>query len=135
MTHFWLRSEDRQDEFRTPISPKGAEKLLGEGFEVSVEDCEMVSKHVSKVLDTVNGFSENYILEVSSPGLDRKFFYNDQYEDYINQPLKVTFLDSQNKKTIQGRLQGVDKTSIRLEIKEGPMQIAFSSIIRANLII
>ncbi len=102
---------------------------------ISVEDCEMVSKHVSKVLDTVNGFSENYILEVSSPGLDRKFFYNDQYEDYINQPLKVTFLDSQNKKTIQGRLQGVDKTSIRLEIKEGPMQIAFSSIIRANLII
>ena len=83
---------------------------------ISVEDCEMVSKHVSKVLDTVNGFSENYILEVSSPGLDRKFFYNDQYEDYINQPLKVTFLDSQNKKTIQGRLQGVDKTSIKLEI-------------------
>ena len=40
MTHFWLRSEDRQDEFRTPISPKGAEKLLREGFEVTVEDCE-----------------------------------------------------------------------------------------------
>ena len=40
MTHFWLRSEDRQDEFRTPISPKGAEKLLSEGFEVTVEDCE-----------------------------------------------------------------------------------------------
>ena len=37
MTHFWLRSEDRQDEFRTPISPKGAEKLLREGFEVTVE--------------------------------------------------------------------------------------------------
>ena len=40
MTHFWLRSEDRQDEFRTPISPKGAEKLLREGFKVTVEDCE-----------------------------------------------------------------------------------------------
>ena len=40
MTHFWLRSEDRQDEFRSPISPKGAEKLLREGFEVTVEDCE-----------------------------------------------------------------------------------------------
>ena len=40
MTHFWLRSEDRQDEFRTPISPKGAEKLLREGFDVTVEDCE-----------------------------------------------------------------------------------------------
>ena len=102
---------------------------------ISVEDCEKVSKHASKVLDTVNEFSENYILEVSSPGLDRKFFYNEQYMDYLNEPLKVTFFDSQNKKTIKGRLEEVDKTSIKLEMKEGPMQIAFSSIIQANLII
>ena len=79
---------------------------------ISVEDCEKVSKHVSKVLDTENDFSENYMLEVSSPGLDRKFFYNEQYKDYLNEPLKVTFFDSQNKKTIRGRLEEVDKTSI-----------------------
>ena len=102
---------------------------------ISVEDCEKVSKHVSKVLDTETNFSENYILEVSSPGLDRKFFYNEQYKDYVNEPLKVTFFDSQKKKTIQGRLEEVNKLSIKLEIKEGPMQIAFSSIIQANLII
>ena len=102
---------------------------------ISVEDCEKVSKHVSKVLDTENDFSENYMLEVSSPGLDRKFFYNEQYKDYLNEPLKVTFFDNQNKKTIQGWLEEVDKTSIKLEMKEGPMQIAFSSIIQANLII
>tara|TARA_B100000886_G_scaffold73410_1_gene47206 strand:+ start:49 stop:489 length:441 start_codon:yes stop_codon:yes gene_type:complete len=101
---------------------------------ISVEDCEKVSKHASKVLDTVNEFSENYILEVSSPGLDRKFFYNEQYMDYLNEPLKVTFFDSQNKKTIKGRLEEVDKTSIKLEMREGPIQIAFSSIIQANLI-
>tara|TARA_B100000941_G_C28085607_1_gene341018 strand:+ start:49 stop:489 length:441 start_codon:yes stop_codon:yes gene_type:complete len=101
---------------------------------ISVEDCEKVSKHASKVLDTVNEFSENYILEVSSPGLDRKFFYNEQYMDYLNEPLKVTFFDSQNKKTIKGRLKEVDKTSIKLEMREGPIQIAFSSIIQANLI-
>ena len=102
---------------------------------ISVEDCETVSKHVSKVLDTENDFSENYMLEVSSPGLDRKFFYKEQYKDYLNEPLKVTFFDSQNKKTIQGHLGEVDNTSIKLEMKEGPMQIAFSSIIQANLII
>ena len=102
---------------------------------ISVEDCEKVSKHVSKVLDTENDFSENYMLEVSSPGLDRKFFYNDQYKDYLNEPLKVTFLDKQDKKTIQGCLEEVDKTSIKLALEEGPKQIAFSSIIKANLII
>ena len=102
---------------------------------ISVEDCEKVSKHVSKVLDTENDFSKNYMLEVSSPGLDRKFFYNEQYKDYINELLKVTFFDSQNKKTIQGRLEEVDQTSIKIEMKEGTIQIAFSSIIQANLII
>ena len=102
---------------------------------ISVEDCEKVSKHVSKVLDTENDFSENYMLEVSSPGLDRKFFYNDQYKDYLNEPIKVTFFDSQNKKTIEGRLEEADESSIKLELKDGTRQIAFSSIIQANLII
>ena len=92
---------------------------------ISVEDCEKVSKHVSKVLDTENDFSENYMLEVSSPGLDRKFFYNEQYKDYLNEPLKVTFFDSQNKKTIRGRLEEVDKTSIKLEMKEALCKLLF----------
>ena len=102
---------------------------------ISIEDCEAVSKHVSKVLDTENDFSENYVLEVSSPGLDRKFFYDDQYKNYLNESLKVTFFDSQNKKTIKGRLVEVDKKSIKLEMKEDPLRIPFSSIIQANLII
>ena len=37
MTHFWLRSEIRDDEFRTPLTPKGAKKLLDDGISVTVE--------------------------------------------------------------------------------------------------
>ena len=102
---------------------------------ISVEDCEMVSKHVSKVLDAENNFSENYLLEVSSPGLDRKFFYKEQYKDYLNELLKVTFFDTRDKKTIRGRLEGADDDSIKLELKDEIKEIAFSSIIQANLII
>ena len=102
---------------------------------ISVEDCERVSKHVSKVLDAENDFSENYLLEVSSPGLDRKFFYKEQYKDYLNEPLKVTFFDTHNKKTIKGHLQEADEDSITLELKDEIKEIAFSSIIQANLII
>tara|TARA_B100001559_G_scaffold64489_1_gene52173 strand:+ start:36 stop:476 length:441 start_codon:yes stop_codon:yes gene_type:complete len=102
---------------------------------ISVEDCEKVSKHVSKVLDAENDFSENYFLEVSSPGLDRKFFYKEQYKDYLNELLKVTFFDTRDKKTIRGRLEGADDDSIKLELKDEIKEIAFSSIIQANLII
>ena len=102
---------------------------------ISVEDCEKVSKHVSKVLDTENDFSENYMLEVSSPGLDRKFFYKEQYRDYVNEAVKVTFLDTQNKKTISGRLEGASDSFIKLELENEVKEIPFSSIIQANLII
>ena len=47
---------------------------------ISIEDCERVSKHVIKVLDAENDFSSKYLLEVSSPGLDRKFFFDYQYK-------------------------------------------------------
>ena len=102
---------------------------------VSVEDCEKVSKHVSKVLDAENDFSENYMLEVSSPGLDRKFFYKEQYKDYVNEAVKVTFFDTQNKKTISGRLEGASDSFIKLELENEVKEIPFSSIIQANLII
>lgn len=102
---------------------------------VSVEDCEKVSKHVSKVLDTENDFSEKYMLEISSPGLDRKFFYKEQYQEFINESMRVTFFDNDNKKTIKGNLKEVDDISIKLEIKEEIHEIPFSSIIQANLLI
>jgi len=102
---------------------------------ISVEDCELVSKHVSKVLDTENDFSENYLLEVSSPGLDRKFFYKEQYKEFLNENLKVTFFDDLNKKTIKGQLEEVDEISIKLEVKDEIQEIPFSSIIKANLLI
>ena len=102
---------------------------------ITVEDCEKVSKHVSKVLDAENDFSENYMLEVSSPGLDRKFFYTKQYKEYLNESLKVTFFDTQNKKTVTGRLEGAYDNSIKLELNDEIKEIAFSSIIQANLII
>ena len=102
---------------------------------ISVEDCELVSKHVSKVLDTESDFSENYLLEVSSPGLDRKFFYKEQYKEFLKENLKVTFFDDLNKKTIKGQLEEVDEISIKLEIKNEIQEIPFSSIIKANLLI
>ena len=102
---------------------------------ISVEDCEKVSKHVSKVLDTENDFSEKYMLEISSPGLDRKFFYKEQYQEFINESIRVTFFDNDNKKTIKGNLKEVDDISIKLELKEEVHEIPFSSIIQANLLI
>ena len=102
---------------------------------VSIEDCERVSRHVTKVLDVDNDFSNKYLLEVSSPGLDRKFFFDHQYQDYINSSVNVKYLNnSKNKVSIQGIITKVTESGLLLVSDQEIIEVPFSSIIQANLI-
>ena len=102
---------------------------------VSIEDCEKVSKHIIKVLDSEIDFSSNYLLEVSSPGLDRKFFFKEQYLDYINFNIKIRYKNSLNTKvSVNGLLKEISSKSLFLENGEEVIEIPFPSIIQANLI-
>ena len=102
---------------------------------ISVEDCEKVSKHVIKLLDVENDFSNKYFLEVSSPGLERKFFSEDQYQSYIDCSIKVRYINDLNKKiSIKGMLSGVTAEGLTIESRDKDHKVPFSSIIQANLI-
>jgi len=102
---------------------------------ISVEDCEKVSKHVIKLLDVENDFSNKYFLEVSSPGLERKFFSKDQYQSYIDSSIKVRYINDLDKKiSIKGMLSGVTAEGLTIESRDKDYKVPFSSIIQANLI-
>jgi len=102
---------------------------------ISVEDCEKVSKHVIKLLDVENDFSNKYLLEVSSPGLERKFFSEDQYHDYIDCTIKVRYINDSNKKiSVKGILSKVTTEALIIEYRGKDHKVPFSSIIQANLI-
>ena len=102
---------------------------------ISIEDCEIVSKHVIKVLDTENDFSSKYLLEVSSPGLDRKFFFDYQYKDYIDCHINVKYMSSSKEKiSKKGIIIKVTESELLLASSEETIEVPFSSIIQANLI-
>ena len=102
---------------------------------ISVEDCEKVSKHVIKLLDVENDFSNKYFLEVSSPGLDRKFFSEDQYYSYIGCIIKVRYINDLNKKiSVKGIMSKVSTEGLTIESRGKDHKVPFSSIIQANLI-
>ena len=101
----------------------------------NVEDCEKISKHVIKLLDVENDFSNKYLLEVSSPGLDRKFFSQDQYSSYLDNIIKVRYHNDLNKKiSVKGVLLKVTTEGLVIESGNEDKQVPFSSIIQANLI-
>ena len=86
-------------------------------------------------MDVENEFSQNYSLEVSSPGLDRKFFNTDQYKDFVGENIKVTFYVNENKRTVKGSLKAVTKEGVKIDLDNSIEEIRFSSIIQANLLI
>jgi len=77
---------------------------------VDLSDCERISKHVSALLDVVDFSDNRYVLEVSSPGLDRELYRPRDWDRFTGHRVRVTFTDpdSGNKRTVIGRLEGFE---------------------------
>ena len=71
---------------------------------VTLEDCEKVNKHVYQLLLDNEYFHENGSIEVSSPGVDRKFFKIEQYAKFVGEQLKVRFKEEDKFITKKGEL-------------------------------
>ncbi len=74
---------------------------------VTLDDCQTVSKQLSALLDVSEFGSSRYLLEVSSPGLDRELHGPKDYRRFSGQTVRVTFFSGEprTQKTIVGRLQ------------------------------
>lgn len=101
---------------------------------ISIQDCEKVSKHIGNVLNAEKDISDDYSLEVSSPGLDRKIFKPSQYSMFLEHEMKVKFIGEDNKFiTKRGKLLKVLEDMIILDCDKLSLNIPFNSIKRANL--
>ena len=56
---------------------------------VTLDDCQLVSTQVSTWLDVEDPISTEYELQVSSPGLDRKFYKSSDYQKFIGRLVRV----------------------------------------------
>jgi ribosome maturation factor RimP len=80
---------------------------------VTLADCEHVSKQVSALLDVQDFGTGRYVLEVSSPGLDRQLYKPRDYDRFAGRLARVTFADPETgkKKTVVARLRGLRRTA------------------------
>lgn len=95
--------------------------LLDRPQGVTLDDCQNVSKQLSALLDVSDFGSSPYLLEVSSPGLDRELYGPRDFERFTGQLVRVTFFagEPRSKKTIVGRLE-----AFAPEAGEGEISVA-----------
>ena len=102
---------------------------------ITLEDCERVSHRLSGVLDVEDPIAGEYLLEVSSPGLDRLLFTRAQYEQYTGETVKVRLSNAYEKrKRITGTIQRVAGDTVILNEAGREFHIPLHEIDRARIV-
>jgi len=103
---------------------------------ISVDDCALVSRQIGAALDVEDIIPVAYILEVSSPGMDRVLFSADQYQDYIGDNIKVrTRTRIDDRRNFKGLLVSADDSIVTVKVDNEEFAIPYESIDRARLIL
>lgn len=85
---------------------------------ITVDDCELVSRALSDLLDKEDFISDSYILEVSSPGLGRQLKRDKHFEKSIGEEVEVKLFKPVNKKKeFVGILTAFDQNTVTLELE------------------
>ncbi len=84
---------------------------------ISLADCEVVAKQSSAYLDVADFGKSRYVLEVSSPGLDRELYKPADVARFLGKLARVAIVDPENgkKRTVIGRLQELQPAATRAD--------------------
>ena len=108
----------------------------GEDRDVDVEDCARVSRQLSSLLDVEDVVAGKYILEVSSPGLDRRLFTRDQFVECAGEKIRISLRKPyQGQVKFKGVLAGLEGDEVILQTGEQEQTLfPLEQIARANVV-
>lgn len=102
------------------------------GESMWVEDCENVSRAIEDIVD--QNIKQEYVLEVSSPGLERQLKNIKLYKKYMGQEIHVKLFKKQNDlKEFEAVIKSVneDEETVTLELEKEEVTIALKDITTA----
>ncbi len=103
---------------------------------IDVDDCGQISTAVSLVLDVEDPVEENYILEVSSPGIDRPLTRLKDFDVWQGWEARIETTELiDGRRRFKGTLAGVEGDEVLIEIEEGTVGLKFEWLSDAKLIL
>ena len=109
--------------------------------ELNVDDCAVISREVRDWLDETGAAGESYILEVSSPGVERPLVRQGDYERFAGLAVRLRGFGplAGSERQVEGILRGVveegdDGPVVVLEAEDGELRVPLAGIAKANLV-
>jgi len=122
-------------EYRPEGSPSVLRIYIDKPGGVGLQDCERVSKQASALLDEENLILRRYVLEVSSPGIERPLFREADYRRFVGKEIRLITTETiEDRRKFTGLIRTFSEGILRLEFDGETHQIPFSKIRKANLV-
>lgn len=119
--------------------PRGATPVLRIYLDkpggISIADCSQMSRQIGAILDVEDVIPTHYLLEVSSPGVERPLFTEQDYIRFEGEEIRlVTRQKIEGRRKFKGRIVSFQNARLELESDEETFSIPFRLIKKANLI-
>ncbi|MEQ6202896.1 ribosome maturation factor RimP [Sulfitobacter sp. HNIBRBA2951] len=103
---------------------------------IEVDDCAKISTAVGAVLDVEDPITDEYALEVSSPGIDRPLTRLKDFENFEGYEAKLETDDLiDGRRRFKGELAGVEGNEVLINIEEGTVGLQFEWLSDAKLVL
>ena len=102
---------------------------------ISVSDCQKASNQITAILDVEDLIASDYVLEVSSPGADRRVFTLPQAKSLEGFQFKVRlFTAVENRKNLKAKLESVDGNTLTFLVENETVKVDFDNIDKMRVI-
>ena len=102
--------------------------------EMGLEDCTKISRTASALLDVADPFKGRWMLEVSSPGIDRPLVKPEDYNRFKGEEAKIELnTDIDGRKRFKGILKGIQGTKIAMDFEGQEITFDFADVAKAKL--
>ena len=102
---------------------------------VTVDDCAYISRQFGDFLDVKDIIPQAYVLEVSSPGLNRRLRKKEDFSRFSGHKVQLRLVSPmEGRKKIVGDLLGIENETVIVVSAEGRCAIPLGEIAKANLV-
>ncbi len=101
---------------------------------IEIDDCARVSHQISGVLDVEDPIAGEYLLEVSSPGIDRPVFKSTDYERFAGEQIRLRVRGLvEGRRKYHGRLIGLRDEQVIIDEQGEEVAVPLTAIDRAHI--
>lgn len=103
---------------------------------VTLDDCALLSHDVENDLDSTDLIPGSYVLEVSSPGLERELYSEEDFHRFSGKTVRIKTSEAiSGKKLFKGTLNGLQDGNVSIDDRiTGPTIIPYTQVVKANLV-